>query len=156
MTAISIRLDGDNAWPDLDPDRLIHCGSDWELAVLPGGMSSGAPSVALRVKAGDGRDVVAETSMAAWIAATATMRGRYADEFAGGPLAPGRPDLGRNTVAQLVGELNARLAVALTIAPGLDSTDPAVRRLQEALRDLGAQLPDEVLSYRPMEGESSG
>lgn len=52
-------------WPDLDRENVIHLGNDAppvRVAVLDGGMSSGQPSIALRIDLPDGRSVIAETS----------------------------------------------------------------------------------------------
>lgn len=79
---INVKLDGENAWPDLR-DRLedvIHLqGPPMEIAVLPDGMASGKPSVAIRIDLPDGRVVVAEISLALWQMAAAAIRGRYGD-----------------------------------------------------------------------------
>jgi hypothetical protein len=93
MPVIHLILDGDNAWPELAPDPagreriyVVHLpDAVWQLAALPGGMESGAPSLALRLDLPDGRVVLAETSLAAWITATAALRGRFPEAFAGGP-----------------------------------------------------------------------
>lgn len=83
MPAIHLLLDGDNAWPDLrDPDRVIHLGSGSPpigIAVLANGMASGKPSVCLRVDLPDGRSVLAETSMALFVAAARAMVARYGE-----------------------------------------------------------------------------
>lgn len=94
MPVISVNLEGDNAWPDLAErrDEIIHLNDvTWRLAVLAGGMASGAPSLALRLDvrpAGRGWPgvVITETSLAAWIAATCALRGRFPEAFAGTPL----------------------------------------------------------------------
>lgn len=90
MPVISVNLDGDNAWPELargPSDVVVHLPDvRWRLAALAGGMASGAPSLALRLDLPDGRVVIAETSLAAWIAATCALRGRFPEAFAGTPL----------------------------------------------------------------------
>jgi hypothetical protein len=94
MPVISVHLDGDKAWPDLaaKPSEILHLRDQrWSLAALKGGMSSGKPSLALRLDlprhSADGATViVAETSMAAWIAATVALRARFPEAFAGTPL----------------------------------------------------------------------
>ena len=104
MPTIDVNLDGDNAWPDLEnraPEIVYLADSVWQLAVLEGGMASGAPSLALRLDAEPGHlavrpdgpgVVIAETSLAAWIAATCALRGRFPEAFAGTPLeAPSDP-----------------------------------------------------------------
>jgi hypothetical protein len=93
MPTIDVNLAGDGAWPDLARRiGVFRADSDWHLAALEAGMSSGAPSIALRLTVPvEGEDlpvtVIAETSLAAWIAATAALRGRFPEAFAGGPLA---------------------------------------------------------------------
>ena len=68
MPALDIILHGDGCWPDLKehPDRVIHIAGDAHIAMaaLPGGMTSGKTSVAIRIDLPDGRVVVAETSLA--------------------------------------------------------------------------------------------
>ena len=75
-------------WPDLVAPGAYTSIPDagWQVAVLAQGMASGAPSVALRIDTGHGVPLVIETSLAAWIAATAGMRGAFPAEFASGPL----------------------------------------------------------------------
>lgn len=86
MPAMTINLDGDKCWPDLEgkvgTDQVIHLGNDAPpigLAVLPGGMSSGKPSVMFRIDLPDGRALLAETSMALFLTAADAMKGRYGD-----------------------------------------------------------------------------
>jgi hypothetical protein len=91
MPTIDVILDGDGAWPDLRGLRVFQADSDWRLAALEHGMSSGAPSIALRLTVADAEldrefPVIAETSLAAWIAATCALRGRFPEAFAGTPL----------------------------------------------------------------------
>jgi hypothetical protein len=86
---IHLILDGDNAWPELAaPDSgVVHLpDAPWGLAAIEGGMASGLPSLALRLDLSDGRVVVAETSLAAWVAATVALRARFPGSFAGTPL----------------------------------------------------------------------
>lgn len=85
------------AWPELnDNPAVLAAAQSWRLAVLEGGMVSGRPSLALRLEVdvprlvGGGshrKTIVAEMSLAAWIAATCAMRGAFPEAFAGGPLA---------------------------------------------------------------------
>lgn len=53
-------------------------------------MQSGAPSLALRLDIrpvdSEAHVVIAETSLAAWIAATCALRGKFPEAFAGTPL----------------------------------------------------------------------
>lgn len=92
MPTIDLNLEGDGAWPELlEGHHVIHMQeTPWRLAALEHGMASGAPSLALRldlpVPTHEGWVVVAETSLAAWIAATAALRARFPQAFAGTPL----------------------------------------------------------------------
>lgn len=84
---VSIIRDGDPPpFPDIqDPIHLPD--QPWRLAVIERGMSSGAPSLVIVIDLPDGKTVIAETSVAVWIAATAGMRGAFPEAFAGGPFA---------------------------------------------------------------------
>ena len=83
MNSLDLHLDGDNAWPDLEliRDQLIHLADTTiGLAVLPAGMSSGLPSIALRfdVPVGDTeRTVIFETSWALLAGAARAIGARY-------------------------------------------------------------------------------
>lgn len=68
--------------------EIIHLpDATWRVVFMEGGMQSGAASVALRLDLPDGRTVIAETSLAAWISATAGARGAFPEAFSGGPFA---------------------------------------------------------------------
>ncbi|MGH9249010.1 MAG: hypothetical protein ACRD0W_05780 [Acidimicrobiales bacterium] len=89
MPTIDLDLTGDDAWPDLVTRREViqlPVAAVWRLAALEGGMGSGAASLALRLDIDNHRVVVAQTSLAAWIAATCALRGRFPDAFRGTPL----------------------------------------------------------------------
>lgn len=91
MPTFDMNLNGDNVWPDLEDknleDKLIHLPETvWHIAALEGGMSSGKSSLALRIDLPNGDVLVTETSLAAWIAATCSLRGRFPEEFVGTPL----------------------------------------------------------------------
>lgn len=89
--SITIKLDGDNAWPDLrelPSGAMIHLSNpDWEFAGLEGGMQSGLASVAIRVNLPEGitlggpepRVLVLETSLRALRAAVRALAARYPD-----------------------------------------------------------------------------
>jgi hypothetical protein len=69
MPSLDIRCDGEGCWPDLrdDPGVIALMGPDAPpigVALLPGGMTSGRPSVAIRIALPDGRTVLTETSLA--------------------------------------------------------------------------------------------
>lgn len=74
MPTIDVRLEGDNAWPDLE-DKRVEQGSHLAIARLPEGMTSGATALALRIDLTDGSAVVVHTSMNAWRAATVALEG---------------------------------------------------------------------------------
>lgn len=92
---LKIIHDGDNCWPDLaekiERGEVIHlAGVGLELALLPGGMSSGAASVSLRIDLPDGRTVICETSLALLEGAVRGFRGALegiAERAAKGPRA---------------------------------------------------------------------
>lgn len=90
MPAVNVRIqhgDDDPAWPDLAGKDVVRMSGDtWHLAGLAKGMSSGKPSVALRLPLESGQTMVAETSLAAWIAATIALRGAFPDAFKDTPL----------------------------------------------------------------------
>jgi hypothetical protein len=68
-----------------DPIHLPHAVI--AVAALESGMVSGAASIAIRIDLPDGQVVIAETSLAAWIAATCAIRGAFPAEFYDTPLA---------------------------------------------------------------------
>jgi hypothetical protein len=82
MPVLTVKLEGDGAWPDLKgSDKLIHLADEarLEIAGLEAGMTSGKPSVALRTDLPDGRIVIAETSLALFLTAADLLKGRYGD-----------------------------------------------------------------------------
>lgn len=73
-------------WPELAKaqreGRVIHLGNDAPpigVGGLAGGMSSGKPSVALRIDLPDGRHVIAETSLALFLMAADALKARFGD-----------------------------------------------------------------------------
>lgn len=86
---VIVRAGDPPPWADLERSYRYVPGAGWQVAVLAHGMASGAASVAVRIDPPDGPPLVFETSLAAWIAATAGMRGAFPAAFAGGPLSPG-------------------------------------------------------------------
>lgn len=83
-----VRHDDRPAWPDLNEDPNLYVATDsWALAAIEGGMTSGLHAVALRLELPGVGTCIAQTSLAAWIAATCAMRGAYPEAFADGPLA---------------------------------------------------------------------
>ena len=83
MIAMNIILEGDNAWPDLQGKDIIHLrdGPPIQVAVLDGGMTSGRPSVAMRIDLPDGRSVIAETSARLFATAARAIMAKYPDLF---------------------------------------------------------------------------
>jgi hypothetical protein len=80
MPTMTIILNGDGAWPDLDGKHVVHLGNDApsiQVAALGGGMESGRPSVAIRLDLPDGSVVVAETSAQLFISVARAIAGRY-------------------------------------------------------------------------------
>jgi hypothetical protein len=88
MPVIQLKLEGDGAFEDLQGREVIQVSPEAPLriAVLPGGMESGEPSVAITFDLPDGRAVVAETSLNGFQAAARATAARYgwaADREAG-------------------------------------------------------------------------
>lgn len=84
MIPLSIKLDGDNAWPDLKDKPIIHVAKDApaiQVAVLSGGMSSGRPSVAIRIDLPTGESVIAETSARLFCTAARAIEARFPKLF---------------------------------------------------------------------------
>ena len=87
MIPMIVKLDGEGAWPDLrDNPAVIHLANGAppiQLAVLPSGMVSGRPSVAIRIDLPDGQHVLAETSARLLCSAARAIMARYPDLFDG-------------------------------------------------------------------------
>lgn len=86
MIPMTIILDGDSAWPDLQSKPFIHLGNGApaiEVAVLENGLASGRPSVALRLELPDGQTVVAETTARLFCTAARAIQAKYPDLFEG-------------------------------------------------------------------------
>jgi hypothetical protein len=79
MPALTLKLDGDNAWPDLPNRTVHHVTGMFEIAGLAGGMESGKPSIAIRLDLDDGSSVVAETSLALFLMAADAFKAKYGD-----------------------------------------------------------------------------
>lgn len=90
--SITLKLDGDNAWPDLKNlpmGALIHLRDpDWEWAGLEGGMESGLASVAIRINLPEDilkphepevQVIILETSLRTLRAAVRALAARYPD-----------------------------------------------------------------------------
>ena len=87
MMQMTVNLNGDGAWPDLGDKQTAglliwligNDGPPIQVCTLDGGMTSGNPSVAIRIDLPDGSVVVAETSVRLFQMAAAAMRGKYGD-----------------------------------------------------------------------------
>lgn len=81
MLQLRIILDGDGAFEDWKGREAVHLANDAQpmrVCGLADGMASGAPSVAIGIDLGD-RVVIAETSLALFLAAAAALRARYGE-----------------------------------------------------------------------------
>lgn len=81
MNIINLKLEGDGAWPDLlqNTVRVVDYQGPIDMVVLPEGMTSGKPSVALRLDLPDGTVVIVQTSLAILQTAMGAIKGRYGD-----------------------------------------------------------------------------
>jgi hypothetical protein len=82
MPVLSIRLEGDKAWPDLKDRKVINAmGEDAsvEITALANGMKSGNTSVAFRVDAPTGEVVIFETSLLLLKTAVEAFIARYGE-----------------------------------------------------------------------------
>lgn len=86
MISMIIKLDGDNAWPDLRGKEVIHLGDGSppiQVTTLEGGLASGRPSVALRFELPGGETVIAETTARLFCTTAKAIMARYPDLFVG-------------------------------------------------------------------------
>lgn len=80
MPAITIILNGDGAFNDVPPGKIIHTLEPIRVAALANGMTSGKPSIALGVFLPNGGGcVIAETSLVLFLSAADAMKARYGD-----------------------------------------------------------------------------
>jgi hypothetical protein len=82
MIALTVKLDGDGAWPDLGAKTergLVAEASAIEMVGLDRGMVSGDPSVTMRLDLPDGRVTIAQTSLALLLTVTDALKARYGD-----------------------------------------------------------------------------
>jgi hypothetical protein len=78
MIVMSVILDGDGCWPDLQDKKIIRA-IGLEVAALQGGTKGGSPSVAFRIDLEDGQTVIAETSLRLLLTASDLFKARYGD-----------------------------------------------------------------------------
>jgi uncharacterized protein (UPF0371 family) len=78
VPAIILKLDGERCWPDLADkmDQIIDVEAPIQIALMPGGMSTGKAAIAIRIELPDGRTVIAQTSQELFDAAARAFRGR--------------------------------------------------------------------------------
>lgn len=84
MPLMTVILDGDGCWPDAVADNVILLGNrapPIQVAVLEHGVTSGRPSVTLRVDLPDGRMVLAETTARLFCTVARAIMGKYPDLF---------------------------------------------------------------------------
>lgn len=79
MPGIKILLEGDGVWSDLVDKDVITLKDDWQMSALPGGMASGAPSIAIRLDLPDGQVIIAETSLKLLLTAADVFKAKYGD-----------------------------------------------------------------------------
>jgi hypothetical protein len=82
MISMHVVLQGEGAFADVPREQFIHMGRDAkpiQVVVLDKGMSSGKPSVALRLDLPDGTTVCAETSARLFVTAARAIHARYPD-----------------------------------------------------------------------------
>jgi len=77
MVDLSIILDGDGAWPDM---RNFVAADIAAVAILDKGMTSGLPSVAVRINIGD-QVIVAQTSARLFCSAAKAFMAKYPNLF---------------------------------------------------------------------------
>lgn len=87
MIPLVVILEGDNAWPDLrDKEKVVHLGNGTppiQVGVLDAGMTSGRPSIGIRVDLPDGTTVVAETSARLFCMAARLIMNKFPDLYEG-------------------------------------------------------------------------
>lgn len=81
MIPLILVMKGDGCWPDIDPATIIQPEKPLQIAVLDAGMTSGLPSVSIRVDLPDGRIVIAETSARLFVTAGRAIGAKYPDLF---------------------------------------------------------------------------
>ena len=82
MPVLKLNMEGDGCWQDLHTlfaSRHLRRSESIEIAVMEKGMTSGKPSVAIRVNLDEGDVVIAETSLALFLSAADAFKGKYGD-----------------------------------------------------------------------------
>ncbi len=87
MPSLDFNLNGDNCWPDLREKEVIELMGDDAppigVALLDNGMTSGRPSITLRLDLPDGRVVMTETSARLFCTAARMIMAKHPDLFEG-------------------------------------------------------------------------
>jgi hypothetical protein len=78
FTPLEISLVGDEAWSDLKGKEVLH-GTMTHAAILDKGTHRGKPSVAVRGKTDDGKEVMLETTWALFYSAAHAFEARYGE-----------------------------------------------------------------------------
>lgn len=78
MPALTVKFDGEAAWPDLATRHVHNHNEPIEVAVLEKGMASGKPSVAIRLDI-EGGSIIAQTSAALFVQAARMIHAKYPD-----------------------------------------------------------------------------
>lgn len=87
MLGLTVTLDSEGAWPDIEklkPRDFYHLANSAppiQIAVMDRGLASGRPSVAIRIDLPDGRVVVAETTARLYCTAANAIMAKYPDLF---------------------------------------------------------------------------
>lgn len=142
MPAIYFIGDGDGAWEDLDPSDLWIADPDrWQLALLSDGMKSGAPSLALRLECPHAsadivdhtHTVFAETSVEAWMMATAAIKGNV--------------DMGAGAepLEERIVEILSASIQALTAVTAAGATIPQHEAVKMMARSVAVGIADRVI-----------
>lgn len=76
MIKLEVILEGDGAFKDIDP-RKIMIGEFFRITALPHGTKSGLPSIAIGIRLDDGTVVIGETSARALVIAAVAIKARY-------------------------------------------------------------------------------
>lgn len=80
MPILHLLLEGDNAWAEIKAKKVIDLSElPIEMAILPGGMQSGKPSVAFRIHLPNGEVLFTQTSWALLYAACKAIEARYGE-----------------------------------------------------------------------------
>ena len=79
---IHLRLEGDGAFSDLQDklDQVIHLTGPFTIAALEGGMTSGRPSIVIRIDLPDGKVILQETSVRLFLAAADSIKAKFGEK----------------------------------------------------------------------------